>query len=181
MKKLGLGLVVIAAAALMLGSHSAWALGISLDIPIAYNFDEGGSADTVSGFKAGIALPVFPVVGIGLGYENYQVKDKDQGVESEVAFEIFDLFAEIPFPFVNLTVGLGAGSHEVTVDALNIKEDGGVTQWFVSIGYPILPLIDIHVGYHDVSAEELDVTVLGIPAKIDASGEMWSLGVRVGF
>jgi hypothetical protein len=174
-------LALAAVAALVCASSSAWALGVSLDIPISYSFDDGGTADEVSGFKAGIALPVFPAVGIGLGYENYTVKDKDEGVESEVAFEIFDLFAEIPFPFLNLSLGLGMGTHEVTVDVLDIKEEGGVTQWFVSVGYPIVPLIDVHVGYHAVSAEELEVDVGGLSAKIDASGEMWSLGVRVGF
>jgi hypothetical protein len=175
--------VGIATVALLAGfSSSAWALGVSLDVPVTYEFDEGGSADSVGGFKVGLSLPLIPLFGIGIGYESYTVEDEDDGVTSEVAFEIYDLFLEIPFPFINLTVGAGFGTQNIKIDDLGVDEDGDVSQVFVSLGYPIFPLFDLHVGYHMVNAEKVDVDLGAFgQAEADASGEMWSLGVRVGF
>ena len=179
MRKLCIG--IAAAAALLFAASPVWALSVSLDLPVSYHFDDGGNADSVSGFKLGVGLPLLPLVGVGLGYENYEAKLKDQGTESKAAFQLYDLFLEIPFPFLNVTLGAGWGSQEVKIDAANIDEKGDVFQYFISLGYPILPLIDLHIGYHDVNAEKLDATFLGTPVEIDASGQMWSLGVRVGF
>src|SRR3972149_1857609 len=172
MKKLLVSLA--ATAALVFVANSAWALSVSLDVPVSFSFDEGGTADSVSGFKVGVGLPLFPVIGVGLGYENYEAKLKDNGVTGKGLYEFYDLFLEIPFPIVNLTVGGGVGQAQAKVDSAGYDEKGDASQFFASLGYPLLPLLDVHVGYHVISAEKL-------PGDVDISGEMWSLGVRIGF
>src|SRR3972149_6585671 len=115
MKKLLVSLA--ATAALVFVANSAWALSVSLDVPVSFSFDEGGTADSVSGFKVGVGLPLFPLFGVGLGYENYEAKLKDNGVTGKGLYEFYDLFLEIPFPIVNLTVGGGVGQAQLEVDS----------------------------------------------------------------
>ena len=172
------------------GAAPAFALSLSLDVPFQYSFENGGKADSVSGYKVGLGLPLFPVIGVGIGYENYEAKDSEGSLDSSVQFTFYDLFLEVPFPFVNVTVGAGWGKQTIkaegdvliggAISSVNEEEEGNASQYFLSLGYPIFPLVDIHVGYHVIDAEKLDFNFGGIPAESDASGTMWSAGVRVG-
>ena len=82
-------------------------------------------------------------------------------------------------PFINIVIGAGMGRTEFELGTVSKSAD--VTQWYVSLGYPILLLFDIHVGWHQVMADEIDFTVGGTPDTFDASGTMWSVGAKLGF
>ena len=169
------------------GAVPAFALSVSLDVPFQYSFNDGGKADSVSGYKVGFGLPL-STLGLGIGYENYAAKQSSSGVDSTATFTFYDLFLELPFPFVHITAGGGWGKDEVKVKgdigtaSIDDKNDGNASQYFVSLGFPIFPLVDLHVGYHKISADKVKLDLGGTaPSEVDASGEMWSAGVRVGF
>jgi len=172
---------ILAALAVLIAPAAARAdvFSVTADLPVAYSFDDGGSADSVSGFKAGVSLPFL----IGFGLENYTVTDKDDsGSEASVDFTFLDLFVNLPVPFVNIVLGVGAGA--VTGDLKDSPaklENTTATQYFVSLGIPIAAVFDVHVGYHWVQAKA-DITVDGDKidqAKLD--GNMTSVGIKVGF
>ncbi|MEE8555898.1 MAG: hypothetical protein V3T00_08545 [bacterium] len=182
-------LVAIAAgAAALFAASTASAVMLSLDIPVAYEFEDGGSADEITGFKAGVALPLSPAFLVGVAYQGYEVKDEDGTADLTADFEIIDIFIELPFPIVN--IGLGAGQGTVNVEAISldplfpfspVDEELDVTEVFVTLGLPI-GVWDLHVGWHQVDVEEFDVTIPGsgtFPA--DISGTMWSVGASIFF
>lgn len=178
MKKILAGITV--AVALLFGASSASAFSIALDVPVQYNFDEGGSADEISGFKLGLGLLTFAAFDLGLGYESYELTEEVTSTEdATITFDIFDVFIDIPLPIVNIVLGYGTGEAEW--DLAGNTETGNVSQAWISLGLPITPLFDVHVGYHAVDAEEIDTTISGFPVAVDVSGEMWSVGAKLGF
>jgi len=110
MRKLCIG--IAAAAALLFAASPVWALSVSLDLPVSYHFDDGGNADSVSGFKLGVGLPLLPLVGVGLGYENYEAKLKDQTLEQvgrrarRVAEEIAADYSNASINFLRQVLGI---------------------------------------------------------------------------
>ncbi len=177
MNKLWVGFAVGVAA--LFAASTASAFSIALDAPVAYEFDDGGSADEVSGFKLGLAFITTPFVDLGVGYERYELTEDVSGTDATVTFDIIDVFVDLPFPFINIVIGAGVGSTEFELGTVSKRAD--VTQWYVSLGYPILLLFDIHVGWHQVMADEIDFTFGGLPDTVDVSGTMWSVGAKLGF
>ena len=177
MNKLWVGFATGLAA--LFAASTASAFSIALDVPVAYEFDDGGSADEVSGFKLGLGIITLPAVDFGLGYERYELTEDLGGTDATVTFDIIDVFVDIPFPFINIVIGAGMGRTEFELGTVSKSAD--VTQWYVSLGYPSLLLFDIHVGWHQVMADEIDFTFGGVPATVDVSGTMWSVGAKLGF
>ena len=175
-------------------TSAAWAdiISISADVPIAFEFDDGGSADSVSGYKIGLALPGIIV---GIGYEDYLVTQKNSGADdTEINFKIIDIFLNLPLPIVNIALGYGAGSASINdVTGTNTTDgdfeftfsDATITQYFISLGIPFGLLFDIHVGYHVLDGES-DVKLVTDNSgtskdKVDLSATMTSLGIKFGF
>ncbi|MCH8884370.1 MAG: hypothetical protein IIA41_12860 [SAR324 cluster bacterium] len=177
MNKLWVGFA--AGLAALFAASTASAFSIALDVPVAYEFDDGGSADEVSGFKLGLGILTFPAVDFGLGYERYELTEDAGGTDATVTFDIIDVFVDIPFPFINIVIGAGMGRTEFELGTVSKSAD--VTQWYVSLGYPILLLFDIHVGWHQVMVDEIDVPMGATTVPVDVSGTMWSVGAKLGF
>lgn len=177
MNKILAGMAVLVAA--IFAASNASAFSIALDIPFAYEVDDGGSADEVSGFKLGLGIITFPVLDLGVGYESYEITE-DAGIDDLTAqFDIFDVFVDIPFPVVNIVLGMGFG--EMDFELLTVSESADVSQAYVSLGLPFTPLFDVHVGWHAVSVDTIDLSSLGGDPEADLSGTMWSLGAKLGF
>jgi len=177
-------LVAIAAgAAALFAASTASAVMLSLDIPVAYEFEDGGSADEVTGFKVGVALPLSPAFLVGVAYESYELTEEAGADDAIINFEIFDVFIELPFSLVNIGLGVGQGTADLELPIAGqptIEESTDVTNAFITLGLPV-GVWDVHVGWHSVTADEIDTTIGGFPAVIDLSGTMWSVGASIFF
>ena len=181
----------LALAAAVAAAPAAHALSISADVPLAYTFDEGDIDDgTVSGFRVGVGFGL-----LGVGYNSYEATG-DLGLEDDIVvkYQMLDVFFELPIPIVNIVVGAGAGTAEaddltnVTIEGANTNvtfDSATATMVFASVGFPILPLFDIHLGYHVIRAEtDLEGKSGGVVTfkdSIDLGGSLISVGARLGF
>ncbi len=170
------------ASALICAASAAHAqfFSISADLPVQYKFDQGGSADDVSGFTAAVNLPFL----VGFGYESYSAtlnNGAGVGISREITFTIFDVFFDLPTPLVNIGLGLGFGSAEVKDGAGSTQtfDDADVFQYFVTIGLPFAGVFDVHLGFHALQGTADNKSATGQDQDID--GKMISLGLRIGF
>jgi hypothetical protein len=158
-------------------------LSVHVDVPVSFSATGDGASnpDSFSGFKAGVSLFVLP---LGVAYSNYttEYEASSDPTESEHTYSTVELFVNLPVPVINIALGAGAGT--VSSDIANgiSVEDQAVTSYFASVGYPILPLVDVHVGYQVIDAQAADAEVAGAKVgEVDNSANVATLGVKVGF
>ena len=193
-------LTVFAATSLLLYSTPLFAFSISVGVPFSHSLT-GKNTDgsekkvkSVSGFFIQAGLPLLP----GLGIDKYTTKAKDSVFEFET--NMYNLFYLLPIPIVNLTFGLGMGTTElkcpagtfsaqgIAADCSGIYDKGSASQWYASVGIPIIPLFDMHLSYRSVTAKNTkikstycDVDCKGDAAGIDQSGSVMGLGLAFNF
>ena len=191
-------LTVFAATSLLLYSTPLFAFSISVGVPFSHSLT-GKNTDgsekkvkSVSGFFIQAGLPLLP----GLGIDKYTTKAKDSVFEFET--NMYNLFYLLPIPIVNLTFGLGMGTTElkcpagtfsaqgIAADCSGIYDKGSASQWYASVGIPIIPLFDIHLSYRSVTAKNTKIksTYCTADCKGDARGLDFSgnvMGFGIGF
>lgn len=139
---------------------------ISVGIPVVHTFTDNWSgsgkkieSDGVSGAMLHIKFPIM----VGLGIESHETSLK-QPVSTfplsdmKLITNLIDVFYFLPIPVVNITLGLGVGnvSLECTTNSGNCSDNyeaGIATQLWGQLGFPVIPLIDVHVSYHAISAK----------------------------
>ena len=167
----------LAAAFLFIGSQAkAEFFSISAGIPILHSFsDSKTKSEGVSGFFLHGKLPIL----VGAGYESYKTKIKSDGSQMELGTTMYDVFYLLPIPIINLTVGLGAGQTELICNSCSSSYDRGTAmQWYASLGYPFLGIMDVHLSYRSVTS-----TIKGKSNNkdVDASGTVTGIGASIGF
>ena len=167
----------LAATLLIIGSQAkAEFFSISAGIPILHSFsDSKNKSDGVSGFFLHGKLPIL----IGAGYESYKTKIKSDDSQVELGTTMYDVFYLLPIPIINLTVGLGAGQTELICNSCSSSYDRGTAkQWYASLGYPFLGIMDVHLSYRSVTS-----TIKGKSNNedVDASGTVTGIGASIGF
>ena len=171
-------LTVFAATSLLLYSTQSFALvNFSLGVPLSHSFSASDAAesDGVSGFFIQVGLPLLP----GIGMDSYKTKIKDSTLELETM--IYNLYYQLPIPIINLTLGVGAGSTELqcTVCA-DLFDKGTATQWYTSLGMPIIPLFDLHLSYRSVSSK-IKIKDSAGGGESDVGGNVMGLGIGFNF
>ena len=176
---------------LLLVGLSAWAVtpawadvfSVSLDVPVSYTYKESDFQDAkASGAIVGISLPFL----VGFGFEAYTVKAKAGPApltDFENKVQMFDVFFNLPVPVVNIRLGAGVGTSEITVpaDPTAMFDKGTLTQGYLDVGIPIAVLFDVHLGYHAINGKVKDKSPPGPNPDVDVGAKMWTLGVKVGF
>ena len=168
----------LAAAFLFFGSQAkAEFFSISAGIPILHSFsDSKNKSEGVSGFFLHGKLPIL----IGAGYESYKTKIKSDGSQMELGTTMYDVFYLLPIPIINLTVGLGAGQTELICDnnCSSGYDKGTAMQWYASLGYPFLGIMDVHLSYRSVTS-----TIKGKynNKDVDVRGTVNGIGASMGF
>ena len=183
-------LTVFAASSLLLYSTPSFAISLSVGVPIAASFtaekDNGDAykADGSSGYFLGVQLPF----GLGLGMDSHKTKIK--GSTYKVATSMYNLYYQLPVPVVSLILGLGTGNSnydcadategEGTLISCDAAWDkGSATQWYTSIGIPLIPLFDIHLSYRSITSK--NVKDKGGDTKQDLSGTITGIGIAFNF
>ena len=146
---------------------------VSVGIPLSHTITgKTAESDGVSGSFVHAKLPLIPV---GLGIESYKTKVKDSS-PLKIATMMFDIFYLLPVPVINLTLGIGTGNVNIVGGGSNY-EKGSATQWYTSIGIPILPLFDIHISYRSITAKNTKYS----GTKLDLSGNVTGVGLAFVF
>ena len=189
-------LTVFAASSLLLYSTPSFALlSVSVGIPMsqtitgtvggAANYDRtyGNAPDKTSGYFLGVGFLSF-----GLGIDSYTTKFKtgnctgcwSAGVDAGLKTSMTNLFYQLPVPVVNLIIGLGTGTQEYDCTICSQYYDkGSASQWYTSIGMPIIPFFDIHLSYRSITSKNIKYKSDGV--KDDNSGSVTGIGLAFNF
>ena len=175
-------LTVFAATSLLLYSTPSFALSLSVGVPIGASIkNDAGTevADGASGYFLGVQLPF----GLGLGMDSHKTKFKDSTVK--VATSMYNLYYQLPVPVVSLILGLGTGNSNYDCPddghgtCAEQYDKGAATQWYTSIGFPIIPFFDIHLSYRSITSKNVKYKGTGI--KEDVSGTITGIGLAFNF
>ena len=170
-------LTVFAATSLLLYSTPSFAISLSVGVPVDASIkgDDGtAEADGASGYFLGVQLPF----GLGLGMDSHKTKFKDSTVK--VATSMYNLYYQLPVPVVSLILGLGTGNSNYDCPGCaEIFDKGAATQWYTSIGFPIIPFFDIHLSYRSITSKNVKYKGTGI--KEDVSGTITGIGLAFNF
>ena len=175
----------IAATSLILFSTQAFALiNFSVGVPLSHTMtgnDVSGNeikSDGVSGYFVQVGVPILP----GIGMDSYKTKIKCEGcnVELELETSMYNLYYLLPIPIINLTVGVGVGKTKFLCDGSDCTwQDGGnATQWYTSLGFPILPLFDLHLSYRSITTK---IKYKNSSQEADLSGSVMGIGIMFNF
>ena len=172
-------LTVFAASSLLLYSTPSFALlSVSVGVPIGASLkaDDGSEvADGASGYFLGVQLPF----GLGLGMDSHKTTIKDTDGKLKVATSMYNLFYQLPVPVVSLILGLGTGNSNYDAPYDKFYDKGAATQWYTSIGFPIIPLFDIHLSYRSITSK--NIKYKGDGSKEDVSGTITGIGLAFNF
>ena len=189
-------------------SANAQFIGINVDYAIDYSAAPG----KVSGYSVGIAHPAPFIPNIGYSSVSFSEKesitdpsDNKLSLDIKTTIRTINLFYNVPFPVVTITVGFGGGSDNlntgVKTETTIVETYGGtpneltpddlensVTEVFFHIGLPFWNTVEFHLGYHLMSFESIDITKSvnsqgkNYPTvKKNYKGGMTTIGVQVAF
>ena len=175
-------ITVFAASSLLLYSTPSFAFSVSLGMPMGHTVTgkTNGVAthedgyDAPSGFLIGVQLPF----AMGLGIDSYKTKLKE--TEVKLGTDMYNIFYQLPIPVINLIIGLGFGNQALECTTCADDYDkGSATQWYTSIGFPILPLFDIHLSYRSITSKKINIKESD--TKLDFSGSVTGVGIAFNF
>ena len=180
-------------------------IGINADVAIDYSAAPG----SVSGYSVGISHPA-PFIP-NIGYSSVSFKDKETitvspdtvSLETKTTIKTINLFYNVPFPVVTITVGFGYGADNlntgvetITTIVENDTDKGtsdskdSVAEAFFHIGLPFWNTVEFHLGYHLMSFNSIDITSNKKFENFEGdytidkksySGGMTTIGVQVAF
>ena len=183
-------LTVFAASSLLLYSTPSFALlSVSVGMPMGYNFAEGGgTATNMGGYFLGVQLPF----GLGLGMDSHKIKATEENV-LELNTNMYNLFYQLPIPVINLILGIGAGSQHLecadiyggqgnsVVSCKDTYDKGSATQFYTSVGFPIIPFFDIHLSYRSITSKNVYLKGGGTSTQQDLGGTITGVGIAFNF
>ncbi len=190
-------LTVFAATSLLLYSTPSFALvSVSVGIPMSQTItgkeagkSYGNAPDKTSGYFLAVQLPF----ALGFGIDSYTTKFKTDGSDgawgpggdASLKTNMTNLFYQLPVPIVNLIIGLGTGTQEYDCKTEDGKgcsgyyDKGSASQWYTSIGMPIIPFFDIHLSYRSITSKNIKYKSDGV--KDDNSGSVTGVGIAFNF
>lgn len=145
------------------GAAHAEFFSVGAGVPVSHSIsNDDMDTDGVSGYMVHVKLPIM----LGLGMENYETKiDHSDSTVSDMKLKtnMYDIFWLTPIPVINVTIGAGLGTVEAECDVSVVTtndascsdyyDKGTVTQFWGQLGMNVLPFIDVHVSYHQISGD----------------------------
>ena len=115
-------------------------------------------------------------------------KTKTEGGTYKVAHTMYNLYYQLPVPVVSLILGLGTGNSNYDCpDAGNRKscadtwDPGSATQWYTSVGFPIMPFFDIHLSDRSITSKNVYLKGGGTSTQQDLGGTITGVGIAFNF
>ena len=172
-------LTVFAATSLLIYSTPSFAFSISLGMPMGHTVTDDtihlAGYDAPSGFLIGVQLPF----AMGLGIDSYKTKLKETD-DFKLGTDMYNIFYQLPIPVINLIIGLGFGNQALECDGCaDVFDKGSATQWYTSIGMPLIPLFDIHLSYRSITSKNINIKASD--TKLDFSGSVTGVGIAFNF
>ena len=179
-------------------------IGINVDYGIGYSAAPG----YFTGGSVGISHPAPFIPNIGYSYVSFIDKetiDSDNNtasvkntvlLETTTTIKTINLFYNVPFPVVTITVGFGLGGVETkTTIVENVSDKGtsdfkdSVSEVFFHIGLPFWNTVEFHLGYHLMAFSSIDITSNKTGGAFEGTyntkknykGGMTTIGVQVAF
>jgi len=193
---------VFAATSLLLYSTPSFALvSVSVGMPMgqtitgntgddaSYDMAYGNAPDKTGGYFLGVGFLSF-----GIGIDSYTTKFKTGDCNGcwhaitggGLKTNMTNIFYQLPVPIVNLIIGLGMGTQEYDGKCdgdgnpcSKYYDKGSASQWYTSIGMPIIPFFDIHLSYRSITGKNIKFKSDGV--KDDNSGSVTGLGLAFNF
>ena len=169
-------LTVFAASSLLLYSTPSFAVvNFSVGVPLSHSIAD---SEGVSGYFIQIGVPMLP----GLGMDSYETKLKCTGCSKvpKLSTSMYNLYYLLPIPIINLTLGIGTGKSQFEAGGAT-GDDGTATQFYTSIGVPIMPLFDLHLSYRSISSKIESTSGSDKGKKDDVGGNIMGLGIGFNF
>ena len=184
-------LTVFAASSLLLYSTPSFAIvSVSVGMPMSQAITDGNAPDKTGGYFLGVGFLSF-----GIGIDSYTTKFKTGSCKGcwrttsggGLKTNMTNVFYLLPVPVVNLIIGLGTGTQEYDCKDADgdgnpcskYYDKGSASQWYTSIGMPIIPFFDIHLSYRSITAKNIKNKDDG--RKHDNSGSVTGVGIALNF
>ena len=134
----------------------------------------------MEGYFLGVQLPF----ALGLGMDSHKSKGDDGGAVLDT--NMYNLFYQLPIPVINLILGVGTGSQELICDDVgngtscsDSFDKGSATQFYTSLGFPIMPLFDLHISYRMITSKNMKNKAS--EEKLDYSDSVTGIGFAFNF
>ena len=141
--------------------------GFSVDTAVDYTV----APDKVTGGTVGIIHPIGFIPNFGYTQVKFSSESADVSsnvqLSSEVTLNSYNVFFNIPFPVVAVSLGAGIGEAKVESSLTGYENKPSVSkplvEGFTRVGLPFWNFIEFHLGIHAIK----------VASKIDA-GKSWS-------
>ena len=117
--------------------------------------------------------------------DSHKTKIKDT-TDMKAVTSMYNIYYQLPVPVVSLILGLGTGNSKFDCadvgngeSCADYYEKGAATQWYTSIGFPLIPLFDIHLSYRSITSKNIEEKSDG--EKSDVSGTITGIGLAFNF
>ena len=177
------------------GTAQAQFFGFSVDTAVDYTV----APDKVTGGTVGIIHPIgfipnFGYTQVKFSSESVDVSSNVQ-LSSEVTLNSYNVFFNIPFPVVAVSLGAGIGEVKVESSLTGYENKPSVSkplvEGFTRVGLPFWNFIEFHLGIHAIKvASKIDVgnswssiesSVDSVDTEKDYTGTLTTVGLQFAF
>ena len=179
------------------GSATAQAqfFGFSVDTPVDFTV----APDKVTGGTVGIIHPIGFVPNFGYTQVKFEEKSVDVSasvqLNSDVTITSYNIFFNIPFPVVAVSLGAGIGEAKVESTLTGYGNKPSVSkplvEAFTRVGLPFWNFIEFHLGIHAIKVaskidrgrawSSIDSNVDSVDTDKDYTGTLTTVGLQFAF
>jgi hypothetical protein len=177
------------------GTAQAQFFGLSVDTAVDYTV----APDKVTGGTVGIIHPIgfipnFGYTQVKFSNESVDVSSNVQ-LNSEVTLNSYNVFFNIPFPVVAVSLGAGIGEAKIESSLTGYENKPSVSkpliEGFTRVGLPFWNFIEFHLGIHAIkvaskidagkSWSSIESSVDSVDTEKDYSGTLTTVGLQFAF
>ena len=177
------------------GKAQAQFFGFSVDTAVDYTV----APDKVTGGTVGIIHPIGFIPNFGYTQVKFSSESADVSsnvqLSSEVTLNSYNVFFNIPFPVVAVSLGAGIGEAKVESSLTGYENKPSVSkplvEGFTRVGLPFWNFIEFHLGIHAIKvASKIDVgnswssvesSVDSVDTEKDYTGTLTTVGLQFAF